>query len=125
MEGILANMDTKDAGKMGGNTTLKRHGKEKMTEWGKLGGRPKRCTDETHLIPPHEDWKAGFYRHTCFGCGKISHFQVTAKDTKSSLSILSEKDISYTCCNLEVNEKAGSEVHCRGCGEWCETKKAE
>lgn len=28
-------------GSMGGNSTLKRYGKEKMTEWGKKGGRPK------------------------------------------------------------------------------------
>jgi general stress protein YciG len=28
-------------GKMGGMATLKKHGKDKMTEWGKKGGRPK------------------------------------------------------------------------------------
>ena len=28
-------------GRKGGQTTLARHGKKKMTEWGKLGGRPK------------------------------------------------------------------------------------
>lgn len=40
------------------------------------GVRENICTDATHIIPPHEDWKDGFYRHTCFGCGKISRFQV-------------------------------------------------
>lgn len=94
MEGILVNMDTKDAGKIGGNTTLKIHGKEKMTEWGKLGGRPKKCTDETHLVPPHEDWKPGFYRHTCFGCGRISHFQVTAKEVNEMPSTILDDDIA-------------------------------
>lgn len=29
---------------------------------------------------------------------------------------------SYTCCNIEVSEPKGTEVHCSGCGEWCETK---
>lgn len=29
---------------------------------------------------------------------------------------------SYTCCNIEVSEPKGSEVHCEGCGEWCQTK---
>ncbi len=33
-------------------------------------------------------------------------------------------DKSYTCCNIEVNEPAGTEVMCK-CGEWCETKGAE
>lgn len=31
----------KKLGRRGGETTLKRYGKEKMTEWGKRGGRPK------------------------------------------------------------------------------------
>lgn len=29
---------------------------------------------------------------------------------------------SYTCCNIEVNEPAGTEVMCRSCSEWCSTK---
>ena len=32
---------------------------------------------------------------------------------------------SYTCCNIEVNEPAGSEVMCPSCKEYCETKGAE
>jgi general stress protein YciG len=30
------------AGRKGGCTTLKKHGRKKMHEWGKLGGRPRR-----------------------------------------------------------------------------------
>lgn len=30
-----------DSGRKGGLTTLRRHGKDKMREWGKLGGRPR------------------------------------------------------------------------------------
>jgi len=31
----------RDSGRKGGLTTLKRHGKAKLAEWGKLGGRPR------------------------------------------------------------------------------------
>lgn len=31
----------RDSGRKGGLTTLRRHGKAKMREWGKLGGRPR------------------------------------------------------------------------------------
>lgn len=41
----------------------------------------------------------------------------------SRLEAKLDRFTSYTCCNLEVNEKAGSEVHCAGCGEYCETMK--
>jgi general stress protein YciG len=30
------------AGRKGGRATLKKHGRKKMREWGKLGGRPPR-----------------------------------------------------------------------------------
>jgi len=33
---------TKEAGKKGGRSTLKKYGKEKMKEWGEKGGRPKK-----------------------------------------------------------------------------------
>lgn len=33
-------MDTKDAGKIGGDTTLRRYGSSQLKEWGKKGGRP-------------------------------------------------------------------------------------
>jgi len=29
---------------------------------------------------------------------------------------------SYTCCNIEVSEPAGTEVLCKACCEWCKTK---
>ena len=32
---------------------------------------------------------------------------------------------SYTCCNVEVYEKNGTEVMCPSCKEWCETKGKE
>ena len=32
----------KSLGRKGGNATLKKHGKAKMTKWGKLGGRPRK-----------------------------------------------------------------------------------
>lgn len=47
------------------------------------------------------------------------------KDTKSPVSIHSQKDVnkvSYTCCNIEVSEPKGTEVMCRGCSEYCVTK---
>ena len=30
--------------------------------------------------------------------------------------------ISFTCCNIEVNEPAGTEVMCPECKEWVTTK---
>ncbi len=36
---MIAN-EAKELGKKGGEATLKKYGKEKMTEWGKKGGRP-------------------------------------------------------------------------------------
>jgi len=32
----------KSLGRKGGQATLKKHGKKQMTEWGKLGGRPRK-----------------------------------------------------------------------------------
>ena len=34
-----------ELGRRGGMATLKKHGKKKMTEWGKTGGRPRKKLD--------------------------------------------------------------------------------
>lgn len=38
-------------GRRGGKATLAKHGREKMTEWGKLGGRPKKVKEELEECP--------------------------------------------------------------------------
>lgn len=35
------NKHAQELGKLGGASTLKKYGKDKMKEWGKRGGRPK------------------------------------------------------------------------------------
>ena len=40
------NKSAQKLGKLGGQATLKKHGKEQMKEWGKLGGRPKKVEEE-------------------------------------------------------------------------------
>ena len=37
-------MTRADAGRLGGTVTLQRYGKEQLTTWGKLGGRPRALT---------------------------------------------------------------------------------
>lgn len=38
----MSNENAIALGKLGGLATLKKYGKEKMKEWGKQGGRPKK-----------------------------------------------------------------------------------
>ncbi len=59
------------------------------------------CTDATHIVPPHEDWKAGFYRHTCFGCGKTSHFQVKEVVNEMPPTLLDDDIADWEHDNLE------------------------
>lgn len=37
-------------GKKGGKTTVEKHGKLKMQEWGKLGGRPKKTKTSQKIL---------------------------------------------------------------------------
>ena len=39
---LMLKHDAERLGKKGGDATLKKYGKKKMTEWGKRGGRPKK-----------------------------------------------------------------------------------
>lgn len=33
-----------------------------------------------------------------------------------------KEELSYTCCNVEVHEPAGTEVMCPDCKEYCATE---
>lgn len=33
-----------------------------------------------------------------------------------------DDEVSFTCCNVQVNAKSGTEVRCKACGEMCTTQ---
>jgi len=59
-----------------------------------------------------------------YDCGKsmISAEEVWEYIAEFIVPMFYNQETSFTCCNIEVSEPKGTEVHCTSCGEWCETK---
>ena len=65
------------------------------------------------------------HKEALIWCSGSQDFQVEGKARIGWNKIcrpLLKSETSFTCCNIEVNEKKGSEVMCPECKEWVTTK---